>query len=282
MVEVQEWSQEATLLALENCFDERWDAHFDRVGAPTNFHATGCCGVGGNADQLRGESRNAEVYSREQAMVYAGLWVERKAREIGLTVRVTPSRDRDELIRQIDAPEELLVKLVNHPISHVLRSELPSTRDADKAHSRLFAFKATPDGGPWPMERTRAASRRPDARAEHVLARLCSLGVRCAPCGRSSRAALLPVLVARTHALAAQSAHGRLHDHPRRRTPLTSNTTIPDQPTSNTTIPDQPTSNTTIPDQPASNTTIPDQATRCMRSKVARLHAYVSLSRARA
>ena len=53
-----------------------------------------------------------EYYTTEEATVLAGLWVERRALEIGLSVRVTPSRDRDELLRQIDAEPGLLESLV--------------------------------------------------------------------------------------------------------------------------------------------------------------------------
>ena len=108
-------------------------------------------------NKVRGENMTTDhgpfFYTKEQAMVYTGLWIERRAREIGMIVRVTPSRDRDELLRQIDAPGDLLEELVNRRPE--IASDLPSTRDEGKAHSRLFHFKATAADGP---ERSRFSS----------------------------------------------------------------------------------------------------------------------------
>ena len=71
--------------------------------------------------------------------MYAGLWIERRARQLGLKVHVSCSRDRDEILRHYDLSlDKMEALLIEHP---ELDKELPCVRDVEKAHSRLFSYK---------------------------------------------------------------------------------------------------------------------------------------------
>ena len=71
--------------------------------------------------------------------MYCGLWIERRARKLGLKVHVTCSRDRDEILRHYDMSlDRMEALLIEHP---ELDKELPCVRDVEKAHSRLFSYK---------------------------------------------------------------------------------------------------------------------------------------------
>ena len=87
-------------------------------------------------------------YNNDEAAVYAGLWVEKRAKALGLEVRVEPSRDRDEIFRMVLFDEALAEAWV--ATHEDLEQQLPSIRSVEgavkKVHSRLFHYRSI-DGG---------------------------------------------------------------------------------------------------------------------------------------
>ena len=110
-------------------WEARWHALFQADCEPVE-----------QGPHLRGKLKPAaETYTQAEGQMYAGLWIERRARELGMHVRATPSRDRDEVLRQIDVSVSRMEEILTaYP---ELANELPSMRDVEKAHSHLFSYK---------------------------------------------------------------------------------------------------------------------------------------------
>ena len=128
------------------CMSEHWDQHFAAHGEPIEDgkHLYGrLCEQ--HEERIRsqrptGYGRHSRArYTDAESQMYCGLWIERRARKLGLKVHVTCSRDRDEILRHYDMSlDRMEALLIEHP---ELDKELPCVRDVEKAHSRLFSYK---------------------------------------------------------------------------------------------------------------------------------------------
>ena len=109
---------------------EVWRAHFAAEGAPTPYAL--------RKGRLCGTRRADPYYSchtHDEACVYAGLWVEKRARALGLYVEVRASRDRDEVFRLVRFDEAIAEEwLLSHDDFF---QRLPSMRSAGDADTHL-------------------------------------------------------------------------------------------------------------------------------------------------
>ena len=109
---------------------EVWRAHFAADGAPTPYalRKGRLCGT-------RRADPYYSCYAHDEACVYAGLWVEKRARALGLYVEVRASRDRDEVFRLVRFDEAIAEEwLLSHDDFF---QRLPSMRSAGDADTHL-------------------------------------------------------------------------------------------------------------------------------------------------
>ena len=107
-------TQEQTLQLIMNVDHRTWHAHFQNEGEPRPHQrwGTGARRLGGAKRGHLNGGWSIPYYNDDEAAVYAGLWVEKRAKALGLEVRVEPSVNKKVWSKGIrNVPRRIRIRL---------------------------------------------------------------------------------------------------------------------------------------------------------------------------